>query len=81
MNVAGELFINAALEQSIEALAPWTDIYFNLSDDITEAAKIGAAIGVTDKVWGEMGHAGYNGSAPEIVNINCGASPLPMDWP
>ena len=72
--VAGAIFINGALEQSISALAPWTDVYFNSGDDITEAAKIGAAIGLTEKIWGEMGHAGYDGKDPSIVNINCGAT-------
>lgn len=75
LKVAGAIFINAALEQAIKPLAPWTDIYFNPGDDITEAAKIGARIGVTDSTWGAMGHGGYIGNAPSITSINCGASP------
>lgn len=77
--VAGAVFINAALEQSIQPLAPWIDVYFNAGDDITEAAKIGAALHVTDTVWGMMGHAGYDGKDPSITNINCGSTPgLPV---
>lgn len=73
--VAGAVFINGALEQSISPLAPWIEVYFNPGDDVTEAAKIGAAIGVTDKVWGQLGHAGYDGKDPAITNINCGSTP------
>jgi hypothetical protein len=81
LKVAGAAFINAALEQSIQPLAPWIDVFFNLGDEITEAAKIGAAIGVTDSAWGEMGHAGYSGSDPSIRNYNCGAtSGMPVVW-
>jgi hypothetical protein len=71
---AGAVFINAALEQDI--VRPpgieWIDVYFNSGDDITEAAKLGAALGIDDPVWGEMGHAGYVGVDPKISNINCG---------
>lgn len=67
------VFINAALEQNIDRrVASWIDIYFNGGDEVTEAAKIGAKFGLTDPVWGEMGHAGYRGSDPNIVNIDCG---------
>lgn len=72
--VAGAVFINGALEQSITRLAPWIDVYFNPGDDITQAAKIGAAIGLTDKIWGQLGHAGYSGTDPKITNINCGTA-------
>lgn len=75
VKVAGAVFINAALEQSIAALAPWIDVYFNPGDDITEAARFGAAIGITDTNWGMMGHAGYNGKDPAITNFNCGSTP------
>jgi hypothetical protein len=69
------VFINAALEQSIQRrMASWIDVYFNSGDEITEAAKIGAELGLTDAVWGEMGHAGYNGTDTAITNINCGST-------
>jgi hypothetical protein len=80
VKMAGAVFINAALEQRI--VRPpgvgWIDVYFNNGDDITEAAKVGAALGLTDKVWGEMGHAGYLGSDPNISNTDCtnGLPPL-----
>lgn len=73
--VAGAIFINGALEQSIAALAPWIDVYFNPGDNITEAAKLGAALHVTDTLWGMMGHAGYDGKDPAITNFNCGSTP------
>lgn len=75
VKVKGAIFINAALEQSIKPLAPWTDIYFNPGDEVTEVARIGAKIGITDLTWGEMGHAGYNGNDPSITNCNCGSTP------
>ncbi|MDR5726725.1 MAG: hypothetical protein RB191_04570 [Terriglobia bacterium] len=77
--VTGAVFINAALEQDFKPLAPWTDVYYNSGDDITEAAKIAATIGYSDPIWGECGHAGYLGKDPSITNINCGATPgLPV---
>jgi hypothetical protein len=76
VKMAGAIFINAALEQNI--MRPigvgWIDVYFNQGDDITEAAKLGAELGITDLVWGEMGHAGYAGTDPKIINYNCGAT-------
>jgi len=71
---AGLIFINAALDQAISRPAPWIDVYFNAGDQVTEAAKIGAALGIDDPVWGEMGHAGYSGDDPMIANIDCGNS-------
>lgn len=75
--VAGAVFINAALEQNIvrPVGCKWIDVYYNPDDTITEVAKWGAALGVTDSVWGEMGHAGYSGTDTEIANFNCGATP------
>jgi hypothetical protein len=75
--VAGAIFINGALEQNITRPAgcPWIDVYYNEGDDITEAAKLGAELGLTDPVWGEMGHAGYRGADAKITNINCGGTP------
>jgi hypothetical protein len=74
LKMGGAIFINGALKQNIlrPAGVPWIDVYFNAGDDITEAAKIGAALGITDLVWGEMGHAGYVGTDPNIANIDCG---------
>lgn len=71
---AGAIFINGALEQDIARMAAWYDVYFNPGDEITEFAKIGAAIGATDTTWGELGHAGYSGGDPAITNINCGST-------
>lgn len=71
---AGAVFINGALEQDFARFTPWVDVYFNAGDDITEVARIGAAIGVTDTAWGELGHAGYKGADPLIVNIDCGGT-------
>lgn len=73
VKVAGAIFINAALERSIARLAPWIDVYFNPGDDITQAAQIAERLGLVDKVWGEMGHAGYFGGDPLISSINCGS--------
>jgi hypothetical protein len=70
----GAVFINAALEQNITRPAgvPWIHVIYNPGDEITEAAKLGAELGLTDPVWGEMGHAGYNGTDPMIPNTNAG---------
>lgn len=74
--MAGAIFVNAALEQNIirPATVPWIDVYFNAGDTITEAAQIGALLGIDDPVWGEMGHAGYAGPDAAIANYNCGAT-------
>lgn len=75
IQLAGAIFINAALKQNIQrpAMVPWIDVYFNAGDTITEAAKIGAELGIDDPVWGEMGHAGYaplRGGVPDAMIIN-----------
>ena len=77
---AGAIFINGALEQQIIRPfgCPWIDVYFNAGDEITEAAKLGAELRLTDPVWGEMGHAGYSGTDPAITNIDCGRDPMPV---
>jgi hypothetical protein len=77
----GIILINAALEQNITRNAPWIDVYYNPGDEITEAAKWGAELGVDDKVWGEMGHAGYIGNDPLIYSTNCasmGGAPVAL---
>ena len=75
--VAGAIFINAALESNISRPAgcPWIRVYYNSGDTITEAAQLGARLGIDDPVWGEMGHSGYTGKDPMIINTNCGATP------
>lgn len=77
IKMAGAVFINAALEQNIirPAAVGWIDVYFNAGDEITEAAQCAERLGLVDKVWGEMGHAGYAGNDPKISNTNCGATP------
>ena len=72
--MSGAVFVNAALDQAIirPAGVPWIDVYFNAGDTVTEAAKVGALLGLDDPVWGEMGHAGYAGSDPQIHNTDCG---------
>lgn len=74
VHCAGAVFINGALDQSFARFTPWVDVYFNAGDDITEFAKIGAEIGITDRSWGELGHAGYKGGDPLITNIDCGGT-------
>jgi hypothetical protein len=75
--MGGAIFINAALEQNIirPSTVPWIDVYFNGGDDITEAAKLGARLGIDDPVWGEMGHAGYSGLDTLIHNTDCAHTP------
>lgn len=74
LELGGAIFINAALEQNIvrPGCCPWIDVYYNAGDEITEAAKVGAALGIDDPVWGQMGHAGYDGHDPAIMNFDCG---------
>jgi hypothetical protein len=71
---SGMVFVNGAVEQTIVRQAPtkWIDVYFNAGDSITEAARLGQELGITDAVWGEMGHAGYKGTDPAINNFDCG---------
>lgn len=78
---AGAVFINAALDCYIQLppKCPWIDVYFNPGDEITEAAQLGARLGLTDLAWGEMGHKGYCGHDPRISNANCATTPgLPV---
>lgn len=74
--MGGAVFVNAALEQNIvrPSIVPWIDVYFNAGDTITEAAQLGAILGIDDPVWGEMGHAGYAGTDPLIHNTDCGTT-------
>jgi hypothetical protein len=70
----GAAFINGALEQNITrpTCVDWIDVYWNSGDNITEAAQLAQRLHLVDTVWGEMGHAGYKGNDPLIVNIDCG---------
>ena len=76
--IGGAVLINAALEQQIARPpgCPWIDVYFNEGDVITELAKLGAQIGITDSEWGDMGHGGYIGTDPRIRNFDCANTPL-----
>jgi hypothetical protein len=76
VKVAGAIFINGALNAHFgrPTGCPWIDVYWNSGDTITEAARIGADLGIDDPSWGELGHSGYQGTDPVIVNINCGAT-------
>jgi hypothetical protein len=75
--VAGAIFINGALNAHFgrPSTCGWIDIYFNAGDTITEAAALGALLGINDPSWGELGHCGYLGTDPAIKNYNCGATP------
>jgi hypothetical protein len=77
VKVAGAIFINAALTQDIKlpVECPWIDVYFNEGDEITEAAKVAAKLGIVDPVYGECGHAGYSGRDPAIRNFDCAHTP------
>jgi hypothetical protein len=71
--LAGAVLINAALRRDIKLVAPsWVDVYYNEGDTATVAAVAAARLGLADPVWGDMGHAGYLGTDPSIVNIDCG---------
>lgn len=72
--MGGAVFINGALTQNIlrPATVPWIDVYFNAGDTITEAAMLGAKLGLDDPVWGQLGHAGYLGTDASIHSADCG---------
>jgi pimeloyl-ACP methyl ester carboxylesterase len=73
----GVVFINGALEQDF-TLPKWVSfahVYWNPGDEITEAAKLGAELGVVDTDWGPLGHGGYLGDDPRVTrNPNCSAT-------
>ena len=70
---AGVVFINAALRRDITVSAgTWADVYYNEGDEATVAAVAAARLGLSDPVWGDMGHAGYLGTNPAVTNIDCG---------
>lgn len=69
---AGMVLINPALEPNV-VFPPgvWADIYSNRGDTATVAAQVAHEFGLTDPVWGEMGHSGYTGSNPLALNVYC----------
>jgi hypothetical protein len=70
-------FINAALDSiiSIPSGVKHIDVYYNPGDEITRAAQIACRLGITDPIWGEMGHSGYTGmDKARVTNFNCGAT-------
>jgi len=70
---AGLVLINAALRRDITLPAGmWADCYYNAGDDATVAASAAVRLGLVDKVWGEMGHAGPVSDNPLITGIDCG---------
>lgn len=74
--LGGFVFINAALKRDISLATPlWADVYYNAGDTATVAAVASAALGLSDPVWGDMGHAGYEGDNPRISNVDCGRTP------
>jgi pimeloyl-ACP methyl ester carboxylesterase len=68
------VLINGALNSDIgfPASVKRVDVYWNAGDTITEAAKIGAELGLVDPSWGEIGHQGYMGNDQRVTNFNCG---------
>ena len=75
----GLCLINAALNAyvPIPPNVVFMDTYFNPGDDITEVARIAAALAISpvDVLWGEMGHTGYEGKDSRGAALNCGAYP------
>jgi hypothetical protein len=73
----GAIFINGALETNIirPGTCKWIDVYSNQGDTLTEAAMLGARLGLVDSVWGELGHLGYTGKDPLIPNYFCDKTP------
>ena len=71
--LAGAVFLNAALERTVTTPErTWLDVYYNTGDEATVAAIAAERLGLSDTVWGDMGHAGYLGSNPAVTNIDCG---------
>jgi hypothetical protein len=78
----GLVLINGALERDIELPAPmWADVYYNKGDDATIAAVAAARLGLSDPVWGNLGHSGYSGLNPFVGNIDCGSDRGPEGLP
>jgi len=74
---AGCVWINPALERNRSPPAPsWAQVYHNSGDEATVAAVAARELGLADPVWGEMGHAGYDGpDIGRVANIDCGFEP------
>lgn len=72
---AGLVLINGALRRDISLPAGmWADVYYNAGDEATVAAVASARLGLSDPVWGDMGHAGYLGDNPAVTSIDAGKS-------
>jgi hypothetical protein len=52
-------------------------VYFNEGDKITVLSRFANRLGIVDRVWGEMGHAGYSGDDERVTNHDCGEGPAP----
>jgi hypothetical protein len=73
--LAGLCLINGALKRDITLPAGvWADCYYNAGDDATVAAVASAKLGISDPVWGDMGHSGPLSDNPLIVGIDAGKS-------
>ena len=71
--LGGVAFINAALERyAPPPKGVWMDVYFNHGDDATLAAQVGRDLGLLSPVWGDMGHAGFQGLYAGVTSIDCG---------
>ena len=70
----GLVLINGALRRDIQLPTglDFCHIYYNAGDTITELAAFGAAANLVDQNWGSMGHFGYLGNDPRVLNTDCG---------
>jgi hypothetical protein len=77
VKVAGAVFINGALNAHFgrPSVCKQIDVFWNAGDTVTEAAAVGALLGLDDLAWGELGHSGYLGTDSAITNFNCGSTP------
>jgi len=72
--VRGLVLINGALRRDIQIPTgvDFVHCYWNSGDTITVDAQAGSDLGLCDPNWGDMGHAGYLGSDPRVLNVDCG---------
>src|SRR5208282_1489437 len=70
----GVVFINGALRPDfiLPKSVKWAHVYWNAGDDYVLLATVGAAEGLVDPSWGDLGHTGYTGADPRVTNYNCG---------
>ncbi len=68
------VLINGALIRNIQIPTGVTFVhcYWNSGDTITIEAMLGADLSLVDPNWGDMGHAGYLGADPRVLNVDCG---------